>query len=101
MGRIYQAFAGLQEDGPERTLGMYKHWVGRLATKEFADELVLIAVAIELRIRIVCVPFTPAMAARPWVITTYQDVASVVPEDRNVYLGNNDVHYMWLSRSPG
>ena len=101
MGRIYQAFAGLQEDGPERTLGMYKHWVGRLATKEFADELVLIAVAIELRIRIVCVPFTPAMAARPWVITTYLDVASVVPEDRNVYLGNNDVHYMWLSRSPG
>ena len=99
MGRIYQAFAGLQEDGPARTMGMYKQWVHKLAINEFADELVLVAVAIELKIRIVCVPFTPAAASRPWVITTYQDAASIIPDDRNIYVGNNDVHYMWLSRS--
>lgn len=58
-----------------------------------------IAAAIELKIRIVVAPFTQADAARPWVISTYQDAASIIPENRNVYLGNNDVHYMWLSRS--
>ena len=65
---------------------------------EFADELILVAVAIELKVRIVCVPFTPAEAARPWIITEYQDATSVIPDDRTIYLGNNDVHYMWLSR---
>ena len=63
-----------------------------MVTNEFADELVVLAVAIELRIRIVCVPFTPATAIRPWVISTYQDVAHAAPEDRNIYVGNNDVH---------
>ena len=101
MGRIYQAFAGLQEDGPDRTIGMYKRWVSRLSTNEFADELVLVAVAIELKIRIVCVPFTPATATRPWVVATYQDAASATPDERNIYVGNNDVHYMWLSQSTG
>ena len=99
MGRIYQAFAGLQEDGPDRTIRMYKQWVDRLATNEFADELILVAVAIEMKIRIVCVPFTPATATRPWVIATYQDAASVIPDDRSIYVGNNDVHYVWLTRS--
>jgi hypothetical protein len=99
MARIYQAFAGLQEDGPDRTIRMYKQWVDRLATDEFADELILVAVAIEMKIRIVCVPFTPATATRPWVIATYQDAASVIPDDRNIYVGNNDVHYVWLTRS--
>ena len=97
MGKIYQAFAGLHEDGPARDIGMYKRWVSRLASNEFADELILVAVAIELQVRIVCVPFTPATATRPWIITTYQDAASVIPDDRNIYLGNNDVHYMWIS----
>jgi hypothetical protein len=78
---------------------MYKKWVDRLATDEFADELILVAVAIEMKIRIVCVPFTPATATRQWVIATYQDAASVIPDDRNIYVGNNDVHYVWLTRS--
>jgi hypothetical protein len=95
--RIYQAFAGLRADGPLRTLGMYERWVNRLAKNEFADELVIVAVAIELKIRIICVPFTPSTSERPWAITTYQESASAIPEDRNIYLGNNDVHYMWLS----
>ena len=96
--RVYHAFAGLQEDGAHQTLGMCKQWVERLATRDFADELVLLAMAFELKIRIVCVPSTPPEATTPWVISTYQDNGGHVPEDRNVYFGNNDVHYMRLSR---
>ena len=96
MGRTYHASAGLEEDGPARTIGVYNTWFNRLATNEFADELVLVAVAIELNIRIVVVPFTPAAATRPWVITTYQDAASIILDNPNIYVGNNDVHYMWL-----
>ena len=99
MGRNYLAFAGLEEDGPTRTIGVYKTWVNRLATNEFADELVLVAVAIELNIRIVVAPCTPAAATRPWAITTYQDAASIFLDNRNIHVGNNDVHNMWLSRS--
>ncbi len=99
MGRIYQAFAGLQEDGPDRTLAMYKRWISRLAINEFADKLVLVAVAIELKIRIVCVPFTLSSDTRPWVISTYQETGSAIPDNRNIFVGSNDVHYMWLSRS--
>jgi hypothetical protein len=98
MDRIFQAFAGLQEDGPTRTLQMYKRWVEKLATREFADELVVVAVAMELKIAIVCVPHTPQEAASQWVVSTYQDSDSAIPHDRMIYLGNNDVHYMWLSR---
>ena len=72
-----------------------------MASNEFADELVLVAVAIELKLRIVVTPFTPATAIRPWAITEYQDATAVIPDDRNIYMGNNDVHYMWLSRSTG
>jgi hypothetical protein len=98
MARIYQAFAGLQEDGSDRTLPMYTRWVTRLASNEFADELVLVAVAIELKIRILCIPFTPSTATKPWVISIYQDTILDIPDTRNVYVGNNDVHYMWLAR---
>ena len=99
MARIFQAFAGLREDGPARTLAMYKAWVLRLATNEFADELVLVAVAFELAIRFVCIPFTPHNARAPWAISTYHDSDARVPDDHTVYLGNNDVHYVWLDRS--
>ena len=78
---------------------MYKKWVARLAEHEFADELVLVAVAMELKILIICVPFTPPDAASQWVITRYQNAASDIPDNRNVYLGNNNMHYMWLSPS--
>ncbi len=96
--RIYQAFAGLQEECSDRTLAMSTRWVNRLASNEFADELVLVAVAIELKIRILCIPFTPSTATKPWVISIYQDAILDIPDTRNVYVGNNDVHCMWLSR---
>ena len=55
---IYQAFAALDAGGPSRTLAQCKRWVARLAVDEFADELVVLATAIELRVRITCVPYT-------------------------------------------
>jgi hypothetical protein len=99
MVRVFHAFAGLQSDGPVRTLGMYKSWVARLATREYADELVVLAVALELKVSIVCVPFTPPDAATTWVISTYRDNHAAIPDNLQVHMGNNDVHYMWLAPS--
>ena len=93
---IYQAFAALDARGPGRTLDQYKRWVGKLAVNEFADELVVRATAIELRVWITCVPYTPE--GRPdWAISKYAPVGYVVPESNMVVLGNDDVHYVWLS----
>ena len=50
--RIYQAFAGLDVGGRARTEAMYTRWVQRLATREYADELVVLCVALELAVRI-------------------------------------------------
>ena len=94
--KIYLAFATLGARGPRRTMRLYKRWIAKLASTEFADELVLLAVAFELRVRIVCIPYT-----RPgqldWSISSYTPAGHDAPEDRTVLLGNDDVHYMWLS----
>ena len=96
MARIFQAFAGVVDTGPMRTLQMYKTWVRRLAVDEFADELVVVAVACELKIRIVCIPFTPDSARMHWSISRYHDSAVRAPSDCIIHLGNNDMHYMWI-----
>ena len=94
--KIYQAFAALGARGPRRTLALYKHWVAKLATHEFADELVVLATACELRVRITCVPYTrPGQA--DWRISRYAPVGCDIPVDQTVLLGNDDVHYMWLN----
>ena len=93
---IYQAFAALDARGPSRTLDQYKRWVGKLAVNKFADELVVRATAIELRVWITCVPYTPP--GRPdWVISQYEPVGYDIPKGRMVVLGNDDVHYVWLN----
>ena len=51
-----------------RTEELYAHWVQKLASTEFADELVVLAVAVELSIRIVIIPYTPESASSPWAI---------------------------------
>ena len=94
--KIYLAFATLGARGPRRTMQLYKQWVAKLASTEFADELVLLAVASELRVRIVCIPYT--RPGQPdWSISPYTPAGHDVPEDRTVLLGNDDVHYMWLA----
>ena len=94
--RIYQAFAGLDIRGPARTEQMYARWVQKLATREYADELVLLCVAMELGIRITVIPYTPPVANAPWAITAYGPEGA----EHVLYLGNNDVHYVYLSRTP-
>ena len=58
--RIYEAFACLEASGPRRTMATYKAWVERLSQNEYADELVIVPVAMELNIRTVCVHFHTA-----------------------------------------
>ena len=95
---IYEAFACLEGNGPRRTIASYKAWVERLGKNEYADELVIVAVARELKIRIVCVPYTPQEAPLPWAVSTYPNTDAIADDDCTILLGNNDVHYMWLDR---
>ena len=76
----------------------YKKWIQRVRVKEYADELIVAAVAAELRLKIVCVPYTPSDARTAWAISTYCSPAASGNNKRcTLYLGNNDVHYMLLS----
>ena len=97
--RIYGAFAVLGVGKARRTELLYAQWVEKLATKEYADELVLLAVALELSIRIVIIPYTPASASRPWAIPTYGSTGGAPDAGRTIYLGNNDVHFVYLKPS--
>ena len=96
--KIYPAFAHIVLNGPARTDTLYQRWVDKLASKEYADELVLVAVAMELSIRLAVIPHTPPSAVAPWTIPTYGSID--VPQDgsNTIYLGNNDVHYVYLCR---
>jgi len=93
---IFPAFAALDSQSDRRQLHHYKSWVNKLASKEYADELVVLATAQALHVEIVCVPYTPESAMAPWVISTYKPRGG--EQHPRVLLGNNDVHYMWLSR---
>ena len=92
---IFPAFAALDSQSDRRQLHHYKSWVNKLASKEYADELVVLATAQALHVEIVCVPYTPESAMAPWVISTYKPRGG--EQHPRVLLGNNDVHYMWLS----
>ena len=69
---ICQAFAGLHVRGPARTEAMCTRWVQKLATREFADELVVMPVALELAVRVAIIPFTPPLARGQWAAATYR-----------------------------
>jgi len=79
---------------------MYNNWVQKLATKEYADELVILACALELKVKVVCVPFMPLQHVgddgRKWSISNYFPPDAGSLDDLTIYLGNNDVHFMWL-----
>ena len=61
--RIYNAFAGLAVGDSARTEAMYTRWVQRLATSEFANELVVLCVALELAVRITIIPMRSTTCA--------------------------------------
>ena len=96
--KLYPAFASLRNNGPVRTKAMYNQWVERLNTKEYADELVVLAVALELPVRLVVIPYTPQSSDQSWVITSYGTSSIGLDETRTIYFGNNDIHYVYLSR---
>ena len=64
--------------------------------KEYADELVVLAVALELSIRIVVIPYTPESAFLPRAIPTYAPTGAARDASRTIYLGSNDVQYVYL-----
>ena len=68
----------------------------KLASREYADELVVLAVALELSIHIVVVPYTPESAVYPWKILTYGSTGAVQDASRTTYLGNNNVLFVYL-----
>ena len=94
--RIYQAFALLGRHRARRTEELDAHWVQKLASTEYADELVVLAVAVELSIRIVIIPYTPEDALAHWAIPTYGSTGAAPDAGRTIYLGNNDIHYVYL-----
>ena len=97
---FFPAFAALcgQAAAQAPQMNMYKQWIQRVGCNEYADELIVAAAVSELGVRIVCVPYTPAEAHGRWKISTYcAQSAGVAEQGRTIYLGNNDVHYMWLS----
>ena len=69
--RIYHAFAALDPRGPKRTEQMYLRWVQKLATREYADELVVLCVSLELGIRITIIPYSPPSAIGQWAVTIW------------------------------
>ena len=92
---IFPAFAALDSQSDRRQLHHYKAWVKKLASKEYADELVVLATAQTLQVEIVCVPYTPESANAPWAISTYGPRSG--ESHPRTLLGNNDLHYMWLA----
>ena len=95
--KLFPAFAGIVSSGPARTDALYDKWVAKLGTREYADELVLLALTLELPIHIVVIPYTPKTALAPWAVTSYGSSEVAQDGSRTIYLGNNDVHYVYLA----
>ena len=96
--KICAAFASLPVRGKQRTEQLYEGWLHKLASREYADELVVLAVALELSMRIVVIPCTPEFALEHWKIPTYGPTVAAQDASRTIYLGNNDVHFVYLKQ---
>ena len=55
---IFPAFAALDSQSDRRQLQHYRAWIKKLSSKEYADELMVLATAQTLQVCIVCVPYT-------------------------------------------
>ena len=73
----------------------------KVATGEFADELILAAVANCLKICITTVPHTPP-GSPVWTIAQQpvQEAWKQHGITEEIFMGNNDVHHVWLSQVP-
>jgi hypothetical protein len=95
--RWFPAFGALGPSDAARTMADYRRWLQDVATKGFADELVVASTAIFWRIKIVVVSFTRRRNVPLWRISEYQPPGEPLPMSRIVFLGNGDLHYVWLS----
>ena len=68
----------------------YGKWLERVAEDGFADELIVSAVSETLGARIVVVP-----AESHWIVSEYGGTQGG-DVSNTVYLGNNNVHFVWL-----
>ena len=96
-----QHFAQVKEQNPHRggakllpiprpaNAGDYRQHLAGLRTRDFADHLTLIEIAERLRVCIAIIPSRPE-----WNVPLIDPAG--VGEARRIFLGNNDVHYVWL-----
>ena len=94
MQLLLPAFAALDtRRGSVATIESFKQWLTRVAAQEFADELVLLAIALHLRLWIVALP-----AKANWAVAEYPHQAKRtqfnITENRRILLGNNNLHYV-------
>ena len=82
--------------GVVQPLQSYRNWLGCVAHVEFADELVVAAATMELHVKLICVPYTPTGQSL-WKISHYLPLGVLDDTSRTIVLGNNDVHYVWLT----
>ena len=94
-------FAAVAPGVSDDSENQFISWLQRVARNEFADELIVAAAALQLRLRIVCIPYTPAGSQQPWAIAERPSGAAQarlgIARERLVVLGNNKVHYVWLA----
>ena len=85
--------------GRAATLETYRQWIGTVAKGEFADELILAAAAKYLQVCITTVPHTPP-GRNAWAIAQLpsQELWPSAGITDEIGMGNNDVHYVWLTR---
>jgi hypothetical protein len=89
------AFAYLQQQHEfGASFSDYTAWVNRVASTEYADELVLAATAEMLQLDLVVIPYTPPGSASQWAIWNSQSTERDQFSPHRILLGNDDVHYV-------
>ena len=88
------AYAALcTRDGSRATIAKYKNWLATVATNDLADELVLLAIALHLRVWITAIP-----SRENWAVSEYPHHEKRrelnIGEDRRIVLGNDNLHYV-------
>jgi hypothetical protein len=85
-------------EAAESSYEHYRQWIMSVFCREFADELIVAALASVLDVWICCVPFSPG--DDQWAVTHYAGVEGSGNRElgcrRRVVLGNDNVHYVSL-----
>ena len=94
-------FAAVTPGVGDNSENRFVSWLQRVARNEFADEIIVAAAAVHLRLRIVCIPYTPAGSQQSWAVAEHpsEDAQARlgIAHERLIVLGNNNVHYVWLT----